>query len=144
VGKTTLLKTLCAADGGGQPARRYVSLDNPMLLALARDEPGLFLQRFATPVLIDEIQYAPGLLPLIKETVDASGGKGLFWLTGSQPLHLMRDVSESLAGRVAVMQLQGLSLAEALGEGASSRPFMPDAALGRSRARSGRNLERVV
>lgn len=123
VGKTTLLKSLCEATG--QPSRRYVTLDNPMLLALARDEPALFLQRFPPPVLIDEIQYAPTLLPLIKETVDASGGKGLFWLTGSQPFHLMQNVSESLAGRVAVMHLQGLSLRERLGQGASSAPFLP-------------------
>lgn len=127
VGKTTLLKTLCETAGEMTTPRRYVTLDNPLLLALAREEPALFLQRFSPPVLIDEIQYAPGLLPLIKEAVDADGGKGLFWLTGSQPFHLMQNVSESLAGRVAVMHLQGLSLAEAIGQGASSRPFLPDA-----------------
>ncbi len=96
-----------------------------MLLSLARDEPALFLQRFPPPVLIDEIQYAPGLLPLIKEFVDAHDGKGLFWLTGSQPFHLMQNVSESLAGRVAVMHLQGLSLSERLGQGGDSSPFLP-------------------
>lgn len=127
VGKTTLLKALCETPAELKTARRYVTLDNPLLLSLAREEPALFLQRFPPPVLIDEIQYAPGLLPLIKEAVDADGGKGLFWLTGSQPFHLMQNVSESLAGRVAVMHLQGLSLAEAQGEGASSRPFLPDA-----------------
>ena len=123
VGKTTLLKSLCETTG--EPLRRYVTLDNPLMLDLARDEPGLFLQRFPPPVLIDEIQYAPGLLPLIKEYVDAQGGKGLFWLTGSQPFHLMQNVSESLAGRVAVMHLQGLSLSERLGQGAHSSPFLP-------------------
>jgi predicted AAA+ superfamily ATPase len=102
-----------------------VTLDNPLLLALAREEPALFLQRFPPPVLIDEIQYAPGLLPLIKETVDADGGKGLYWLTGSQPFHLMQNVSESLAGRVAVMHLQGLSMGESLGQGAALAPFLP-------------------
>lgn len=126
VGKTTLLKSLAAA--GGNPARRYVTLDDPLLLELARNEPALFLQRFPPPVLIDEIQYAPGLLPLIKEIVDASGARGRFWLTGSQPFHLMQGVSESLAGRVAIMHLQGLSLAESLGRGEESRPFLPDAA----------------
>lgn len=125
VGKTTLLKHLCAQTPAGQPARRYVTLDNPMLLALARDEPALFLQRFPPPVLIDEIQYAPGLFPLIKETVDADGGKGLVWLTGSQPFHLMKNVGESLAGRVAVMQLQGLSIGESMGKGRDVRPFLP-------------------
>ncbi len=124
VGKTTVLKFLCEAESGS-PARRYVTLDNPLLLALAREEPALFLQRFPPPVLIDEIQYAPGLLPLIKETVDADGGKGLYWLTGSQPFHLMQNVSESLAGRVAVMHLLGLSMGESLGQGAALAPFLP-------------------
>ncbi len=124
VGKTTLLKSLCENDAA-QPARRYVTLDNPLMLALAREEPALFLQRFPPPVLIDEIQYAPGLLPLIKEAVDASDKKGQYWLTGSQPFHLMQNVGESLAGRVAVMHLQGLSLGESLGHGARLHPFLP-------------------
>ena len=130
VGKTTLLKKLCEHTPIGQQPRRYVTLDNPMLLALAQEEPALFLQRFPPPVLIDEIQYAPGLLPLIKEMVDADGGKGLFWLTGSQPFHLMKNVGESLAGRVAVMQLQGLSVAEILGQGKYVHPFLPGSAPG--------------
>lgn len=124
VGKTTLLKRLAEREGAASP-RRYVTLDNPMMLRLAREEPALFLQRFPPPLLIDEIQYAPGLLPLIKETVDAQGGKGLYWLTGSQPFHLMRQVTESLAGRVAVMQLMGLSLRETLGRGDEVVPFLP-------------------
>lgn len=127
VGKTTLLKTLCEREDGGAP-RGYVTLDNPMLLALARDEPALFLQRFPPPLLIDEIQYAPGLLPHLKEAVDTSGGKGLYWLTGSQPFHLMRNVAESLAGRVAVMQLQGLSTGETLGAGNAVQAFLPGSA----------------
>lgn len=126
VGKTTLLKSLCLSDGPS--ARRYVTLDNPQLLMLAREEPALFLQRFPPPVLIDEIQYAPGLFPHIKEVVDANGGKGLYWLTGSQPFHLMKNVGESLAGRVAVMQLQGFSLGERLGHGEKQHPFIPGAA----------------
>jgi predicted AAA+ superfamily ATPase len=126
VGKTTLLKTLCERGTlTGQQPRCYVTLDNPMLLALARDEPALFLQRFPPPVLIDEIQYAPGLLPLIKEMVDADGGKGLVWLAGSQPFHSMKNMGESLAGRVAVMQLQGLSLRESRGLAKDVRPFLP-------------------
>ncbi len=128
VGKTTLLKSLCEAEAGPS-MRRYVTLDNPMMLGLAREEPALFLQRFPPPVLIDEIQYAPGLLPLIKEAVDARGGKGQYWLTGSQPFHLMQNVGESLAGRVAVMHLQGLSLGESLGHGALLHPFLPGSLL---------------
>jgi predicted AAA+ superfamily ATPase len=76
-------------------------------------------------LLIDEIQYAPGLFPLLKETVDTQSGKGLYWLTGSQPFHLMQNVTESLAGRVAVMHLQGLSVGEIFGKGRSVEPFLP-------------------
>lgn len=126
VGKTTLLRAVASQDVAG-PARRYVSLDDPLLLALARDEPALFLQRFAPPVLIDEIQYAPQLLPLIKALVDQDGRKGLVWLTGSQPFHLMQGVGESLAGRVAVVSLQGLSLGEMLGCPGTGGPFVPRA-----------------
>lgn len=78
VGKTTLLKHL-AGD-----ARTYVTLDDPLLAMLARDDPALFLERFPPPVLIDEIQYAPQLLPHIKMAADRLGQPGLFWLTGSQ------------------------------------------------------------
>ena len=81
VGKTTLLRHLA------EDARGYVSLDNPVLRDLANDDPALFLQRYEPPVLIDEIQYAPGLLPLIKVIVDESRRPGLFWLTGSQQFH---------------------------------------------------------
>jgi len=124
VGKTTLLKAVAARAGPKAP-RRYVTLDDPLLLALAREEPALFLQRFAPPVLIDEIQHAPQLLPVIKQHVDANPGNGQVWLTGSQPLALMQGVSESLAGRVAVVQLQGLSLGEAMGLPPAPAPFVP-------------------
>lgn len=58
---------------------------------------------------MDEIQYAPASFTVIKETMDATGYKGLVWLAGSQPFHLTKSVGKSLAGRVAVMQLQGFS-----------------------------------
>ncbi len=119
VGRTTLLRRLC------EKRRRYVTLDDPLALALARDDPALFLQRFRPPLLIDEIQYAPNLMPLIKMESDLSGGRGLFWLTGSQPFPLMRGVSESLAGRVAVVRLMGFSHAEATGRGTRAAPFLP-------------------
>lgn len=120
VGKTTLLRELC------EPERSYVTLDDPLVLGLARDDPALFLQRFSPPLLIDEIQYAPELLPYIKMAVDGERHPGMFWLTGSQPFHLMRGVSESLAGRVAIVQLLGFSRREALGKGAETVPsFLP-------------------
>jgi len=118
VGKTTLLRYL------SQGARTYVTLDDPLVLSLAKTDPPLFLQRFAPPVLIDEIQYAPELLPYIKMAADRAGQGGLFWLTGSQLFHLMQGVSESLAGRVAILHLLGLSRPEALGQGRDAATFL--------------------
>ena len=119
VGKTSLLRHLA------RDTRTYVTLDDPVMVALARDEPALFLRRFPPPVLIDEVQYAPQLLPLIKMAVDTGQRAGDFWLTGSQQLHLMRRVTESLAGRVAVVQLQGFSQFEVRNQGAAHGPFLP-------------------
>lgn len=120
VGKTSLLRH---ASG---PKRRYVTLDDPLVRELAQGDPALFLQRFPPPVLVDEIQYAPQLLPHIKMAADGLGKPGLFWLTGSQHFHVMKGVSESLAGRVAVLRLLGLSRRELLGQGQTSQPFLPE------------------
>jgi len=111
VGKTTMLKHLVETCPE-QADRSYVSLDNTALRELAKRDPELFLQRYRPPVLIDEIQYAPELLPYIKLLVDSSDKKGLFWLTGSQPFHLMKGVSESLAGRAGILEMLGFSGAE--------------------------------
>ncbi len=119
VGKTTLLQHLA-----GQK-RQYVSLDNPLILNLAKDDPALFFQRYQPPILIDEIQYAPELLPYIKMAVDEDRTPGRFWLTGSQQFHLMRDVSESLAGRVGIVNLLGLSRGEIGEQGKREKPFLP-------------------
>lgn len=93
---------------------------------MAKRDPALFLQRYSPPVLIDEIQYATELLPYIKMSVDKSKNKGDFWITGSQVFRLMKNVSESLAGRVGIVNLLGLSDAEIYQE--PSEPFQPDAA----------------
>lgn len=90
VGKTTVLQHL------SKEGRTYVSLDDPLVLSLANEDPALFMQRFPPPVFIDEIQYAPGLLPHIKMEVDRIRKPGLFWLTGSQQFPFMQGVSESL------------------------------------------------
>ena len=119
VGKTTFLRRMSNSD------RTYVTLDDPSVLALARGDPALFLQRFPAPLLIDEIQYAPELLPYIKIRSDEARQPGLFWLTGSQQFHLMKGISESLAGRVGIVQLFGLSRRETAGRGAESKPFLP-------------------
>lgn len=119
VGKTTFLRRV------SEPERSYVTLDDPLVLALAKSDPALFMQRFPPPVLIDEIQYAPELLPYIKMACDQHRVPNLFWLTGSQQFQMMRGVSESLAGRVGVLQLLGFSRRELLGRGESSQPFLP-------------------
>jgi predicted AAA+ superfamily ATPase len=119
VGKTTLLEKI------GGKERGYVSLDDPIVRELATSEPQLFLQRFAPPITIDEIQYAPTLLPYIKLEVDRSRRNGSYWLTGSQQFPLMKGVTESLAGRVAIVTLAGLSLRERLRRHGSAEPFLP-------------------
>lgn len=113
VGKTTMLKHLIKKEQELTGVRRsYVSLDDSALRMAAKADPALFLQRYRPPVLIDEIQKAPELLPYIKLAVDADDLNGQFWLTGSQPLHLMKEVSESLAGRAGIVEMLGLSNAE--------------------------------
>ena len=125
VGKTTLLLKMAEAQQNDGIARKYVTLDDPDVRYLAKHDPALFLQRYSPPVLIDEIQYAPELLPYIKMSVDRSRKKGDFWITGSQAFHLMKNVSESLAGRVGIINLLGLSDAEIYQE--PSEPFQTDA-----------------
>lgn len=106
VGKSTLLTSLAEEN------RKIVSLDNPSIRALAKSDPELFLQRYSPPVLIDEVQYAPELFPFIKIIVDERKRPGDFWLTGSQMFKLMKNVTESLAGRVGIVPLLGLSNSE--------------------------------
>lgn len=130
VGKTTMLRHLC------DESRTYVTLDDPAARALATRDPALFLQRFPRPVLIDEIQYAPELLPQIKMAVDLDRVPGGFWLTGSQQFHLMQGISETLAGRVAVASLLGFSMRERDERPAALDPFLPTEAGLAERARS--------
>lgn len=120
VGKTTLLE-MCSDDH-----RNYVTLDDLDARALAQNDPGLFVQSYPVPLFIDEVQYAPGLFSYIKIAVDKEKKNGMYWLTGSQKFHLMKGITESLAGRVAVLDLLGLSLAELDQRGGAARPFLPD------------------
>jgi len=121
VGKTTLLKHVA---GKG---RKYVSLDNVPDLLFAKQDPKGFLATYSPPVLIDEIQYAPELFPHIKVMVDASDGRGLVWMTGSQQYDMMKGVTESLAGRVAILDLLAPSIYERSGAGEFQTPFLPSA-----------------
>lgn len=141
VGKTTMLKHLMDEDAENGVERAYVTLDNTAILQTAKEDPALFLQRYRPPVLIDEIQKAPELLPYIKELVDSSDRMGTVWLTGSQPFHLMKEVSESLAGRVGIIEMLGLSNAEI--EGVPSRPFSSDPEYFMSRIRESSALDVV-
>jgi predicted AAA+ superfamily ATPase len=134
VGKTTFLRHLAEKE------RTYITLDDPLVRTLAKEDPALFFQRFPPPLLIDEIQYAPELLPHIKMEVDRKQEQGLFWLAGSQHFHLMKGVSESLAGRIGVVQLLGLSRRELTGQGLMLRPFLPTPEEVRSRFKSGSRL----
>ena len=118
VGKSTLLERLASEE------RKRVSLDNPTLRALARSDPELFLQRYAPPVLIDEVQYAPELFPYIKIIADKRKQNGDFWLTGSQMFRMMKSVTESLAGRVGIVPMLGLTNAEI--DGRHPGPFTVD------------------
>jgi len=118
VGKTTLLQHI------SEKSRKYVTMDDPMNRDLAISDPGLFLQKYEPPIIIDEIQYAPTLFPFIKMYVDQHKRMGDFWLTGSQMFVMMKNVSESLAGRVGIIQMLGLSNSEIMKQ--SSTPFTLD------------------
>ena len=106
-GKTTLLKHLY---GSSLP---MVSLETPDVREAANHDPRGFLAFYPPPIIFDEIQYAPGLLPYIKERVDSERNRpGQFILTGSQNLLLMQQVTESLAGRSAILKLLPMSQRE--------------------------------
>lgn len=120
VGKTTLLRHLAQNSN-----RTYVTLDDLAVRSLALSDPALFLQRYTPPLLIDEIQYAPQLLSYIKMYADNGAKNGDIWLTGSQRLPLMQGVTESLAGRVGIIDLQGLRANEINGTG-NTEPFLPE------------------
>lgn len=105
-GKTTLLRELF-------PRHHYVSLDLPSAAELAEREPELFLTQHPAPLLVDEVQYAPGLFRHLKIAIDSDRhATGRFILTGSQKFNLMKAVSDSLAGRCALLELETLSLEE--------------------------------
>lgn len=111
VGKSTMLYHI------KESTRTYVTLDDVNARRLAETDPGLFFETYMPPVLIDEFQRVPDLLLEIKKITDrlsleGKDNSGLFWLTGSQKFSMMKGVSESLAGRVAIFDLSGLSSAE--------------------------------
>jgi predicted AAA+ superfamily ATPase len=131
-GKSSVLNMLKEEE------RKYVSLDDIPARDLAINDPQAFLQKYDPPVIIDEVQYAPNLFSYIKIWVDErryefnirgksdANPAGAFWLTGSQKFMLMKGVQESLAGRVALIDLLGFSYKEIIGIPEESKPFWPD------------------
>jgi len=119
VGKTTMLQKLMEGTD-----RNYVTLDDLNERALAKTDPEMFFQIHKPPVLIDEVQYAPELFSYIKISVDNNHNAGDFWLTGSQIFKLMKGVRESLAGRVAILNMTTLSQSEIYG--GINAPFQVD------------------
>ena len=111
VGKTTTLRRL---TGEGC---RFVSLDNKENRQLAVEDPEMFLSLFPAPVIIDEVQYAPELFSYIKMEIDNGAPAGSYLMTGSQMFRLMNLAGESLAGRVAILRMSGLSQHEIYGRG---------------------------
>ncbi|MBM4044424.1 MAG: ATP-binding protein [Planctomycetes bacterium] len=138
-GKTTLLKHLFADRCG------YVSLEPPDVRAAASADPRGFLDAYPPPVIFDEVQHAPSLLPYVKERIDAQRDKpGQYLLTGSQNLLLMERVTESLAGRAAMLRLLPLSQREAAGGPEASLPWESQSPPVNRSAPSGRELWRSL
>jgi predicted AAA+ superfamily ATPase len=137
VGKTTLLRELL-------PQANYISFDSLDALASAQDNPERFSDSLATPIIIDEIQYAPELLHYLKMAIDARRSeKGRYFLTGSQRFLMMQGVDESLAGRLGTLELLGLSLREIRGD-ACRHPFIPSDEYFIGRAKEGRDGQGTV
>ena len=105
-GKTTLLKSLKPEN------MNYITLDDKVLREQAQNDPKLFLEEHPAPLFIDEAQYAPELFSYIKINVDNTKEKGQYWITGSQQFNLMEKASESLAGRVGIVNLNSFTYSE--------------------------------
>jgi predicted AAA+ superfamily ATPase len=136
IGKSVLLNMV------KKSSRRYVTLDDLSARALAKADPKRFIAENPPPVIIDEVQYAPEIFSYIKIWVDerkfeylqgkkSANPAGAFWLTGSQKFSLMRGVQESMAGRVAVLDMLGLSYKEISGQPFAGQPFLPSLKLPR-------------
>lgn len=106
IGKTTFLKNIKEKE------RKYVTLDDWEIRKFANDNPKEFIKFYSPPCIIDEIQYAPRLMSYIKIECDNSNKTGLYWLTGSQKIELMKGVSESLVGRMGVIEMESFSYRE--------------------------------
>lgn len=120
VGKTTLLKHALVEK------YEYITLDDINELEIAKTDPKLFFLNHPGKIIIDEVQNAPEIFVEIKRIVDQSDEMGRIILTGSQTFSLMKNITESLAGRIGIIEMNGLSLREIKNEDYST-PFVPDA-----------------
>jgi len=125
IGKSWVMEHL-----GGR-TRRYVTLDDLKARELAKTDPQRFIDENPPPVIIDEAEYAPELFAYIKIYADKKKKDGLFLLTGSQKYSLMKGIQESLAGRVAILNMLGLSYKEMIKRPKDSTPFLPSLKLTR-------------
>lgn len=118
-GKSTLIKHLVST-------RNYkeITLDNLAAREVAKNEPETFIAKNKPPLFIDEIQYATELFPYLKIYIDKTHEKGAFYISGSQRFNMMKNMSESLAGRVGIFELMGLSMRELSGT-VFCKPFIP-------------------
>lgn len=116
-GKSTLIRHLF-------PEIKEVSFDDPFIEEQAKNNPDMFMMLYEPPVFLDEIQYVPSLFRYIKIACDHHEDKGLFYLSGSQPFKLMDMASDSLAGRIAIVEVAPLSLREIMKDGCTT-PFLP-------------------
>lgn len=118
-GKTTFLQNLAS------PNRKYADLAEPAMRSVANEEPVLFLQRYAPPVLIDNIQYAPELVPVIKDYALKHGNPGDFWLiVPKEDAEAITAIMQELGDKFVCLELCGLSSAEL--DGRESAPFIPE------------------
>ncbi len=116
-GKSTMLSQLFSE-------LPYVTFDDPFLEEQAKENPNMFLALHEPPVILDEIQRVPELFRYLKIECDRREKRGLYYLSGSQPFHLMEHISESLSGRVCIIELAALSLREIQGD-SFNKPFLP-------------------
>lgn len=134
-GKSTVLQKLF-------PEKKYVPVDDPFIEEQAVEQPEMFMMLNPPPVIYDEVQRAPNLFRYIKIKCDESDERGLFCLSGSQPLELMEGVSESLSGRIGIIELSGLSMREIKGD-SFNRPFVPTMEYVQERSKSVKPFDNI-
>ena len=134
-GKSTLLKKLF-------PSRKYITFDDPFIEEQAIQNAGMFMTLNPPPVTFDEVQRIPDLFRYIKIECDKRDEYGLYCLSGSQPFHLMQNVSESLSGRISIIELAGLSLREIQGD-TFDQPFLPSMDYVMERQKTARQPENI-